>query len=222
MVSQKYSQWIYHYFVASDKTLKATHKGVVYIVTGHDGRTQKLMDVLYVLGLRCNLMSLSQIDLLGYKVSGRNGKISVHNKQGGQVLWAHMRQDGLYVVDAQMKTMQALSTETQNEARLWHRRLGHTGYSTLQKMAKNEVVEGFPEAKVFEEEICWDCSAAKQVRKPFPSSDHVTSRRLELVHSDVLGPMDVSSAGGCKYVCTLIDDFEVQGCGYLEDSVTSI
>ena len=45
-------------------------------------------------------------------------------------------------------------------------------------------------------------------RKPFPVVGEIRSRRkLELVHSDVCGPMSTAAIGGYKYFVTFIDDF---------------
>ena len=44
-------------------------------------------------------------------------------------------------------------------------------------------------------------------RKPFSSVGVRSSRKLQLVHSDVCGPMPVDSLGGYKYFVTFIDDY---------------
>ena len=49
---------------------------------------------------------------------------------------------------------------------------------------------------------------AKITAKPFPKkSERETSQPLELVHSDICGPMQVESVGGSKYFVTFIDDY---------------
>ena len=48
----------------------------------------------------------------------------------------------------------------------------------------------------------------KNHRQPFPKkSERETSQPLELVHSDICGPMQVESVGGSKYFVTFIDDY---------------
>ena len=48
----------------------------------------------------------------------------------------------------------------------------------------------------------------KQSWLPFPKeNDHKTSELLEIVHSDVCGPMATNSLGGSKYFITFTDDF---------------
>jgi hypothetical protein len=194
--------------VASDDSVKAILKGTVYVTAGHTNKTLKLNDVLYVPKLMTNLLSLSRIDQQGYQISCRKGKLDIHDEKGGPVLQASLRGDNLYQVDVKLITEHALNTEVRPSAQLWHRRLGHTGCSTIKQLCKPDSVQGLPEAQVFKNpETCWDCATAKHALKPFPTSEHSTSRNMELVHSDVVGPMDVPSVGGGRYAITLLDDF---------------
>ena len=55
---------------------------------------------------------------------------------------------------------------------------------------------------------CEGCAMGKQHRQPFPKkSQSTTTKLLELIHSDVCGPMDVPSVRGSRYFVTFIDDF---------------
>ena len=45
-------------------------------------------------------------------------------------------------------------------------------------------------------------------RQPFkPVRDARSKDRLQLVHSDVCGPVKTASLGGCRYIVTFIDDY---------------
>ena len=55
---------------------------------------------------------------------------------------------------------------------------------------------------------CEGCALEKQHRNSFPkTSNNLTKQPLEIIHSDVCGPMNVDSIGGSKYFVTFIDDF---------------
>jgi GAG-pre-integrase domain len=74
---------------------------------------------------------------------------------------------------------------------LWHRRLGHTGFSSLAKMAKQGLVTGLPvNAADFKAAaagpVCSPCVLAKHARPQFPVSDSKSYDVLELLHMDVL------------------------------------
>jgi transposase InsO family protein len=47
----------------------------------------------------------------------------------------------------------------------------------------------------------------KQHRNPFKSSASETARPLALVHTDLCGPLPVTSMGGSNYFVTLLDDY---------------
>ena len=60
-------------------------------------------------------------------------------------------------------------------------------------------------------DICVGCMEGKASRKPFPLSTYgqvKSARILELVLSDIMGPMKTVSQGNLKYVATFIDDFQ--------------
>ena len=47
----------------------------------------------------------------------------------------------------------------------------------------------------------------KNITKPFPQREHKSKEHLDLVHSDVCGPMSVHSFSGYSYCVTFIDDY---------------
>ena len=47
----------------------------------------------------------------------------------------------------------------------------------------------------------------KNISKPFPQSEHKFKEPLDLVHSDVCGPMSVHSFSGYSYYATFNDDY---------------
>lgn len=56
--------------------------------------------------------------------------------------------------------------------------------------------------------VCESCVVDKQTRKPFsPYEDRRSSRVLELVHTDMCGPVAPEGFDGVKYYVTFIDDW---------------
>ena len=86
---------------------------------------------------------------------------------------------------------------------LWHKQLAHMSEKGLQILAKKFFI---PFAKGMSLKPCDYCLFGKQHRVSF----HIPSTRkpnvLDLVYSDVCGPIDVESLGGNKYFVTFIDD----------------
>nr|KYP69859.1 Retrovirus-related Pol polyprotein from transposon TNT 1-94 [Cajanus cajan] len=90
------------------------------------------------------------------------------------------------------------------EVSLWHRRLSHISEKGLNCLAKKDVLHGLKSAEL---EKCSHCMAGKQTRVSFkkhPPSEK--SEFLQLVHSDVCGPLKVKSFSGALYFVTFIDD----------------
>nr|KYP52474.1 Retrovirus-related Pol polyprotein from transposon TNT 1-94 [Cajanus cajan] len=90
------------------------------------------------------------------------------------------------------------------EASLWHRRLAHISQKGLNCLAKKNVILGLKSAEL---EKCSHCMDGKQTRVSFKK--HYPSRKsefLELVHSDICGPLKAKSFSGALYFVTFIDD----------------
>jgi hypothetical protein len=73
-------------------------------------------------------------------------------------------------------------------------------------MHNKGMVEGFPEFGL-EVDFCEHCIYGKQSQVRFPSGATRENGILELVHSDVFGPVTVPSLGGSLYYVSFIDDF---------------
>jgi hypothetical protein len=84
--------------------------------------------------------------------------------------------------------------------------MGHIGEKGLRAMQRKGMVEGFPECGL-EVDFCEHCIYGKQSRVRFPSGATRENGILELVHSDVFGPVTVPSLGGSLYYVSFIDDF---------------
>ena len=55
--------------------------------------------------------------------------------------------------------------------------------------------------------FCEPCALGKQHRLPFPTSTSATTKPLELLHTDLCGPMPITSLGGSNYLLTILDDY---------------
>ena len=93
---------------------------------------------------------------------------------------------------------------------LWHRRLGHCGAGRLVHAVRKGLIRGvnLPKRGRLQMLFCEGCAQAKQTRKAFkPIGEVRTTDILELVHSDVCGPISTASYGGAKYFVTFIDNY---------------
>lgn len=98
---------------------------------------------------------------------------------------------------------------------LWHERYGHLSKTSMKLLQRKKMVRGLPQFKT-KDEVCTDCSVGKQTRKPIPKSSTWRAKHvLELVHSDICGPVNPISQGGKRYLLTFIDDYSRKGWVYL-------
>ena len=90
----------------------------------------------------------------------------------------------------------------------WDYRLGHASEQCVKNMAYGKLVTVIRLPKRVQLLFCEACIKGKMQRKHFPSLREVRSkRRLQLVHSDVCGPIPTVSIGGNKYFVTFVDDY---------------
>ncbi|GJR87416.1 retrovirus-related pol polyprotein from transposon TNT 1-94 [Tanacetum coccineum] len=101
-----------------------------------------------------------------------------------------------------------MSKVTSSQAWLWHRRLSHLNFDTINLLSKNNVVNGHPKLKFIKDHLCSSCELGKSKRKSFHTKTTPSSkRRLQLLHMDLCGPMRVESINGKKYVLVIVDDY---------------
>jgi hypothetical protein len=90
---------------------------------------------------------------------------------------------------------------------LWHQHLCHPSFLVLRKMIRENLVTGLKVTSSSKPDpICEPCLAGKMVADSFPSSSHQSTKLLEIIHSDVHGPIRVASHSGFIYSVTFIDD----------------
>jgi hypothetical protein len=83
--------------------------------------------------------------------------------------------------------------------------LAHLHHGALNIL--KEIVTGLPELSIEHSDVCKGCALGKYAKTSFPSSDSRSKGALDLVHSDVCGPMSSTSLIGCEFFFTFIDDF---------------
>jgi transposase InsO family protein len=126
-----------------------------------------------------------------------------------------MSKNRMYVISAPIITPMCLKTTKQEETLLWHDRYAHLSFKGLSTLAKKQMVKGLPELAEVEEK-CVDCLTGKQSRDSIPNqANWRASTKLELVHSDICGPITPQSNGGSRYFITFTDDFSRKTWVYL-------
>ncbi|GJY80472.1 retrovirus-related pol polyprotein from transposon TNT 1-94 [Tanacetum coccineum] len=101
-----------------------------------------------------------------------------------------------------------MAKATSLQAWLWHRRLLHLNFDTINLPSKNDIVTGLPKLKFVKDHFCSSCELRKAKRKSFHTKTTPSSkRRLQLLHIYLCGPIQVESINGKKYVLVIVDDY---------------
>ncbi|KAK9089067.1 hypothetical protein Scep_028149 [Stephania cephalantha] len=88
-----------------------------------------------------------------------------------------------------------LLDKIEDEAWLWHIRYGHLNFGGLKSLHQRNMVIGLPQIAA-PEKVCEDCIVSKQHRLPFTQGKSLRAKKaLELVHSDICGPITPYSNG---------------------------
>nr|GEZ89809.1 copia protein [Tanacetum cinerariifolium] len=83
-----------------------------------------------------------------------------------------------------------------NESNLWHRRLGHVNFKTINKLVKGNLVRGLPSKVFTNENSCVACMKGKQHRASCKSKTvSSVDQPLFRLHMDLVGPTFVKSIG---------------------------
>lgn len=180
---------------------KVVGMGNVCVETSN-GTTLALKGVKHIPDLRFNLLSVGKLDDDGYynSFSGDEWKL----KKGSMVIVKGRRHSNLYIVRTGISKRYINTCEDDSSSELWHKRLSHMSEKGLSILAKKNVLSGISNVQL---KRCPHCLAGKQRRVSFKSSAPTRkSEMLELIHSDVCGPMKTRSLGGAYYFVTFIDD----------------
>ncbi|GJV74563.1 retrovirus-related pol polyprotein from transposon TNT 1-94 [Tanacetum coccineum] len=103
-------------------------------------------------------------------------------------------------LNAKTSNVNFVSKETSSQAWLWHCRLSHLNFDTINLLSKNNIVNAL-RLKFVEDHLCSSCELGKAKRKSFHTKTTSSSKRqLQFLHMDLCGPMRVESINGKKYV----------------------
>ncbi|GJV76147.1 integrase, catalytic region, zinc finger, CCHC-type containing protein [Tanacetum coccineum] len=135
--------------------------------------------VYYVEGLGHNLFSVGQFYDADLEVAFRKNTCFIHNFKGSKT-----------------------------KSWLWHRRLSHLDFGTLNKLAKDGLARGIPRLKFWKDHLCSACALGKSKKSSHkPKAEDTNQEKLYLLHMDLCGPMRVASINEKRYILVIGDDY---------------
>ncbi|GJS44475.1 retrovirus-related pol polyprotein from transposon TNT 1-94 [Tanacetum coccineum] len=167
--------------------------------------------VYYVEGLGHNLFSVGQFCDGDLEVAFHSKTCYVCNLEGDDLLTGG-HESNLYTISisdmAASSPVCLMSKATSTKSWLWHYRLSHLNFGTINDLTRLDLVDGLPKFKYEKDHLCYACERGKSKKASHPikliPSDH---SKLELLHMDLCGPMRVASINGKKYILLIVDDY---------------
>nr|GEU34835.1 retrovirus-related Pol polyprotein from transposon TNT 1-94 [Tanacetum cinerariifolium] len=172
--------------------------------------------VYFVEGLGHNLFSVGQFCDSDLEVAFRRNACFIRNLEGVDLLKGD-RSTNLYTINlhemASTSPICLMARTSSTKSWLWHQRLSHLNFDTINDLARNDLILGILKFKYHKEHLCPSCEQGKSKRASHPPKPIPNSRqRLQLLHMDLYGQMRIASINGKRingkrYVLVIVDDY---------------
>jgi len=172
------------------------------------GAPLTLTDMMYVSGLKKNLVSVVMLENKGYDVVFSKGKAFLRHIAKGYTKRIGIRVKNLYkleVDDYAALSTKAKLVQSQDIGKLWHKRLGHLHHGALKIM--HQISTGLPKGKLEQVDTCKGCTLGKYTKSSFHDRDSRVETILKRVHTDLCGPFSTASIAKQRYYVIFIDDY---------------
>nr|GFC84898.1 retrovirus-related Pol polyprotein from transposon TNT 1-94 [Tanacetum cinerariifolium] len=120
--------------------------------------------VYYVEGLGHKLFSVGYFCDKGLEVAFRKSTCFIRNENGVDFLTGD-RSSNLYTISlnevASNSSTYLLATVSSSQSWLWHQRLSHLNFATINNLVKNNLVQGLPKMKFEKDHLCFACEQGK-------------------------------------------------------------
>ena len=193
--------------LADNSALFAYGKGNVQLTIYSNSMKHdiELTNVLYVPKIQTKLLSLPAMDQ----------GITVQFKENSCIFYVNNKQYTVGHRHGKLFKLNCVPVETccfgstaSVSLSTWHQRYGHFGYENVKLLNDRNLVDGMKLNSNSDVKNCEGCILGKQKRLPFPKiSMYQSTKPLDLIHSDVCGPLSVNSIGGSRYFVTFVDNF---------------
>jgi len=196
--------------VANGQVVYAAGVGTVEftpVKDGHNLRPVLFSNVLHVPSLNQNLLSVLTL------TSKHNFRVVIESNtmefilQGLPRFYASVGAERVAFLNGNTVPQAEIASPAQDTGyELWHRRFGHISPTRLKALVEHGMVSNLSLPSVPASlPVCPACMDGKQTRDPFPQLASRRSIPLQLIHSDLHGPLP-PTANGYKYWISFTDD----------------
>nr|GEU69895.1 retrovirus-related Pol polyprotein from transposon TNT 1-94 [Tanacetum cinerariifolium] len=172
--------------------------------------------VYYVEGLGHNLFSAGQFCDSDLEVAFKKYTCFITDLDGIDLLKGS-RGTNLYKISVEdmmrFSPICLLSKASKNKSWLWHRRLNHLNFGTINDLACKDLVKGLPRLKFEKDHLCSACQLAKSKKVTHkPKTVNTIKEVLYTLYMDLCGLMKVQSINWKKYILVIVDDYSRSHC----------
>nr|GEU91340.1 hypothetical protein [Tanacetum cinerariifolium] len=145
------------------------------------------------------------------EVAFRRNMCFVRNLKGVNLLKRN-RTTNLYTVNlhdmASASLIRLMGRATSTKSWLWHQRLSHLKFDTINDLTRNDLVTCLPKFKYHKEHLCPSCEQGKSKKASHPPKLVPNSKQmLHLLHMDFCCPMRIASINRKRYVLVIVNDY---------------
>ena len=91
---------------------------------------------------------------------------------------------------------------------LWHKRLSHLNFNSMNSLVKRELVRGLPHMECTHEGLCEACHKGKSKKSSHKGTNtSAITEPLQWLHMDLFGPVNVMSMSKKRYALVIVDDY---------------
>ncbi|GAA0175662.1 hypothetical protein LIER_28792 [Lithospermum erythrorhizon] len=180
--------------------------GEVYLKS-REGNVIVLSNVRHIPDFRLSLIYSEKLDDDGYVNLFGNGQWVL--RKDNNVI-AKGKKNGTFY-RASFNICKGELNIVQSSLKLWHSKLGHMSIKGLNILVKQGAIPDLDDSDI---DTCTHCIIGKQHRVTFNKSNTRKTKIMQMMYSDVCGPIKVKTLGACSYFVTFIDDYSRKTWAY--------
>ena len=165
-------------------------------------------NVLHVNGIKKRFLSTDRLIRKGFRVTFTNAGAEICDSTDrfctvgvhiGPYYWHNFYPQNPNT--AQLNAVETLPIK------VWHERMGHLNWDAIKRARQSDSpLIGIKLDSSEPHRKCEGCIAGKEKRRTFKLSGRRASHPLEIIHSDLAGPMETTSIGGNQFFVIFVDD----------------
>ena len=157
--------------------------------------------------MKSNIRGIRQLLEKGYVVCMEGNNLLLKDKGGRLIAQLEMAKNHMFPLQINTELQKCFYGVVENESWKWHKSFWHLHFNGLKLLQLKNIAHGFLTIED-PKQVCEICTIGKLARLPFHKEFSWRAKSpLELVHTDICGPLEVESLGGNRYFIIFINDY---------------